>query len=104
MSDALIVDGGAASVVAMGNGEGVANSDTDNKVVYRKPRNQVAGRVGAKERFTNPNGVFSRPKSEYISPCELSHVHVCMYVIGMPAGSPPPPKLYIGLAVENYTF
>ena len=73
MSDSLMVDGhgggGGASAVAMGNGEGVTNSDAE-KVVYRKQRNRGGG-GGTKERFTNPNGVFSRPKSEYISPCEL---------------------------------
>lgn len=63
-----MVDGhGGAS--AVGNGEGVANSDTD-KVVYRRPKNRGGG-GGTKDRLTNPNGVFSRPKSEYISPCEL---------------------------------
>ena len=64
--------GGGASAVAMGNGESVTNnSDAADKVVYRKPRNRGGG-AGTKERFTNPNGVFSRPKSEYISPCKLS--------------------------------
>ena len=69
-----MVDGGA-SAVGNGTGEGVVNSDTD-KVVYRKPRNRGGG-GGAKDRFTNPNGVFSRPKSEYISPCKL---HIIIYV------------------------
>ena len=58
----LLVDGGPGGVVV--EGEGVApDSLTADKVVLRKRKG------GGKERF-NPNGVFSRPKSEYISPCE----------------------------------
>lgn len=83
MSDSVMVDGhgggggGGASAVPMGNGDGgVANNSDVDKVVYRKPRNRGGGggggAGGAKERFTNPNGVFSRPKSEYISPCECN--------------------------------
>ena len=81
MSDSVMVDGhgggggggGGASAVPMGNGDGgVANNSDADKVVYRKPRNRGGGAGGAKERFTNPNGVFSRPKSEYISPCECN--------------------------------
>lgn len=84
MSDSVMVDGhgggggGGASAVPMGNGDGgVANNSDADKVVYRKPRNRGGGggggAGGAKERFTNPNGVFSRPKSEYISPCEFNN-------------------------------
>ena len=82
MTDPVMVDGGA-SAVAMGTGvgsgieggEGVfSDNATADKVVLRKKRG------GPKDRFSGTNGVFSRPKSEYISPCEYIVYPVSMLV------------------------
>ena len=70
MTDSLMIDGGASTVpvgtgVGTEGGEGVVPDNlTTDKVVLRKRR------VGSNQRFNGTNGVFSRPKSEYISPCE----------------------------------
>lgn len=72
MTDSVMVDGGASAIAGgtgvgpgIEGGEGVVSDNvTLDKVVRRKKRS------GAKERFNGTNGVFSRPKSEYISPCE----------------------------------
>ena len=71
MTDSVVlVDGGASAVTVVASGieggEGVVSDNVAvDKVVRRKKRSG-----GAKERFNGTNGVFSRPKSEYISPCE----------------------------------
>lgn len=73
MTDSVMVDGGASAVAGgtlvgpagIEGGEGVVSDNVAmDKVVRRKKRS------GVKERFNGTNGVFSRPKSEYISPCE----------------------------------
>ena len=63
MSNSLMVDGGASATGTEGEGV-VSDVFTTDKVVLRKRKG------GGKERLNGSNGVFSRPKSEYISPCK----------------------------------
>ena len=64
MSNTLMVEGGGGTnAVGIEGGEGVADDNrTTDKVILRKRK--------AGGPFNGSNGVFSRPKSEYISPCK----------------------------------
>ena len=59
-----MVDGGASASGLDGEGA-VTDGFSENKVILRKRK------AGGKERLNGSNGVFSRPKSEYISPCKF---------------------------------